>query len=556
MKATLPTLLAIAILLVSAQASLAQMSAERLAAMDATVAQVKQQAANLGPHRRFVSAAWRNMFGIAEHWHQMRPLYAGAAAQAELAPAQATLEFLTGVEAQIPVAGFDPGSATSRLGGFTRNETSTAWCGSNAMVGFNDTGVYLASGGRSIEGYAVSTNLAASPPFAYQGSPPVGSGDTLLGDPVAACAGSTFYYSSLFQNTSAGVNGVAIWSAGPSMALGGPSIAIQKSSSTHTIDKDWMAVDPATGTIYVTYTDFDSSGTVCGFSGSKRTKTAIARTAIEMAYSTNGGASWNGPIVVQHVCGSPSLQGSQIGIDPSHNVYVAWEAFSGSGNLTTREIDIAQSTSPGNPFATPQKVSSVDYVGDSDYYGLQGAIRDLELPSLAVDQHTGQLFIAWNDGTKTVTDAISYSGLYQFADVLLSSSAGGNNWQTWSAPVTVNSNAADFTDQFEPAAAVENISGAQTVAVCYYDRAVGASPTNFLIQRTCSESVNGASWSATAFGSAFPSASNQDKVLYPDDYMGDYDTLAVNGTGTSAAGFLGSYGDNSNGNPNVSAVQF
>jgi hypothetical protein len=571
MKTTILAIVAIlAIVFSGTRAAFAQMNPERLKAMDSMVAQVKQQAASLGPHKRFVSAAWRNIIGIAARWNELRPLFAAAARRTELAPAEATMELLTGIEPQIPVAAFDPASALSRLGGFTRNETSTAWCGNNAMVGFNDTGAYLATGGGSIEGYALTTSVGTSTQFTYENSPPTGSssGMTLLGGPVVACSGTTFYYASLFQNSSTGTNGVALWSAdlnSPSPSLAGPSIAIQKSSSTHTVDKDWMTVDPSNGTIYVTYTDFDSSGAVCGSSGNKHNKTVVPRTAIELVSSTSGGMSWASPTVVRYVCGNPAVQGSQIGIDPSRSlVYVAWEALSGGSNLTTREIDIAQSANSGGSFTpapntTPVKVSSVNYVGDSDYYGLQGAIRDLEMPSLAVDQSNGQLFVAWNDGTKSVPDSLSFSGDYRFADILLSASQGGSSWQSWLSPVTVNTNGGDSTDQFEPAVAVEDLNNTQTVAVCYYDRAVGNPAANFLIQRTCSESINGGSWGAVSFSPAlptYPSVSNQDKVLYPNDYMGDYDTLAVDGTGTSSGGFLGSFGDNSNGNPNVSAVQF
>jgi hypothetical protein len=550
------------VVLVCAQPALAQMTPRRLKAMDSTVALIKQQATNLGPHERFVSAAWRNAIGIAKRWKQLRPLFAAAAARTELAPAETTMELLTGIEPQIPVAAFDPSSALSRLGGFTRNETSTAWCGNNAMVGFNDTGAYLATGGESIAGYSISTNLSATPLFAYKGAPPTSPGMIALGDPVVACVGTMFYYASLFQDSSNGTNGVALWSADLSSSnpsLAGLMIAIAKSSSTHTIDKDWMAVDPSSGTIYVAYTDFDSSGTVCGSTGHKHNTTVIARTAIELVSLASGATSWTSPTVVQYVCGNPAVQGSQIGIDLSHNVYVAWESLSGSANLTTREIDIAKSTDSGASFAGSVKVSGVSYVGDSDYYGLQGAIRDLEMPSLAVDQSNGNIFIAWNDGrgASLAPDMLSYSGDYRFADILLSSSLGGKNWQSWSKPVTVNTPSGDLTDQFQPAVAVEDTGTAQILAVCYYDRAVGSQPDNFLIQRTCREFSDGTNWTTVSLKSpAYPSVSNQDKVLYPGDYMGDYDTLAVEGTGTTAAGFLGSFGDNSNGNPNVSAEQF
>src|SRR5215469_3893708 len=51
----------------------------------------------------------------------------------------------------------------SSVGGFTQSETSTGMCGSNAVVGFNDSGSYAdtflnGTGGVSFSGIAVSRN--------------------------------------------------------------------------------------------------------------------------------------------------------------------------------------------------------------------------------------------------------------------------------------------------------------------------------------------------------------------------------------------------------------
>src|SRR5262245_7313501 len=57
----------------------------------------------------------------------------------------------------------DPaGDFASRLGGFTQNETSTAWCNPNVVVGFNDSGSFLASGVTSFNGLSRSTNNGGS----------------------------------------------------------------------------------------------------------------------------------------------------------------------------------------------------------------------------------------------------------------------------------------------------------------------------------------------------------------------------------------------------------
>jgi hypothetical protein len=543
-------------ILVSLQSAFAQVGADRLATMDAMVAQLKHQEANLGPHRKFVSSALRNTFGIADRWGDLRPLLENAiAAQSSLSPAEVAMAFLTGNESLITVVAFDQLTPASHLGGFTRSETSTAWCGANAMIGFNDTGSYIASAGQSIEGYSISASADTSPTtFTYMGAPALAPNMFMEGDPVVACNGATFYYASLFYDSVTASSGVALQRTDPtcggSNTLCTPTVAIQKSSSTHTIDKDWMTVDPKNPkNIYVTYTDFDSSGTICV--NPKKRGSVIFRTAVELVSSSDGGKSWNAPVVLAQVCGNiPFVQGSQVAVGPSGKVYAAWEQSSLSSSAVR---SIYASTSPNLSAAT--LVSSVNDVGDGGSFGLQGAIRDFELPSLAVDTVTGDAFVAWNDGGTPVPDALSAAG-YGFADILLKASSDGSSWSSNAVQVNDADNSSYPTDQFQPALAVEHPSGKQIVGICYYDRNIGLTPANFLIQRTCKSSINGGSWSNASFTSpVWASVSNQDGVLFPNNYMGDYDTLAVDLSG-GATGFLGAFGDNSAGNPNVSAVQF
>jgi hypothetical protein len=91
----------------------------------------------------------------------------------------------------------------------TQSETTVAWCGSAAVVGFNDSGSFVGSllgvvgspsGSFSFEGWSVSTDGGAS--FTDRGavlSDPLPSSvrsRDLFGDPVVGCTReSTFYYS-------------------------------------------------------------------------------------------------------------------------------------------------------------------------------------------------------------------------------------------------------------------------------------------------------------------------------------------------------------------------
>ena len=95
--------------------------------------------------------------------------------------------------------------------GFTQSETSSAWCGSNVVVGFNDSGSFFESmlfgpGGASFSGASFSSSPAG--PFHDMGyiNPGPDPNNLLTGDPVVTCtkpadgvsAGlTTFYYSQI-----------------------------------------------------------------------------------------------------------------------------------------------------------------------------------------------------------------------------------------------------------------------------------------------------------------------------------------------------------------------
>jgi hypothetical protein len=104
----------------------------------------------------------------------------------------------------------------SRLAGNTQSETTVAWCGSNAVIGFNDSGSFVAtaflgaspSGSLSFNGWSYSRNAGASftdgGPIIAEPVPPGFAFFDLFGDPVAGCTSSRyFYYSSLAQQVTA-----------------------------------------------------------------------------------------------------------------------------------------------------------------------------------------------------------------------------------------------------------------------------------------------------------------------------------------------------------------
>jgi hypothetical protein len=553
--------------------------------LDETFARLRQTEKNLGP-RAIVSGGARNLFALADNWDRVK------AASVTLAAAQIEAQSLLLLTPEAVSGALD--LSLTRLAGFTQNETSTAWCGDEVVIGFNDTGsilpsLFSAEGQLTGLGYSVSTDKGAT--FTDKGFPTLSSDTTsVLGfDQVFTCTNSSnFYFSSLFNDATHTAVSVSTSTDG-GQTFGAPVAAVSASNggmlgggAGHFFDGDWMTVNPANPLqLFITYTDDDFTGTVCG--------AGFLGTSIELVSSNDGGLSWSAPITVAgEFCNNPSssapgvVEFSDVAVNPAGTtVYVTWESF-GIPDFLAREVDIAKaaitSTPIRNPlslrFGTPTKVSSINFAGVFDalrfgfnggptfFQGLQGRILTFEHPILAIGKgpkNNGVLYVTWNDGDHGVFDLLGNLlsvpvQTYHFTDILLSSSADGG--LTWSKPVRVNNNIEDgspanpFTDQFHPALATDK---AGRIGVCFYDRRNDIN--NFLIGRTCAVSKNGKTWTniqIQAKGS--PPIPNQDDFGI-HNWLGDYDTLANDALNRSA-GFIGGYVDDSQGFQTIQANAF
>jgi hypothetical protein len=268
--------------------------------IDATMVRLRQLENVPGFDPARLSAASRNLFSLADRWTAVRErLVKGVAAFAEPEQSRAP-----GAEQMSQILATNLRS--SRYSGFTQSETATAWCGGDVVMGFNDSGAEvttMASGrGVSIDGYAVSSNRGAT--FTYMGSPatPSDPNTFMSGDPVVACANAaTFYYVSGFLDGTNGISGVSLsTSTDGGKTFATPVVIAGRPSNSHIVDGAWIAVDHiAPNRLYVTYTDLDFSGSICGTeSGS-----AVPRYAIETVSSADAGTTWTAtPVVVAQVC--------------------------------------------------------------------------------------------------------------------------------------------------------------------------------------------------------------------------------------------------------------
>jgi len=541
---------------------------ERLSAMRQKLDQVASvlDGLPLESQKRLSSGA-QNLLKLAHGWEQVEgpfavnpaPQDAGSDARRSNLPAVADPS-IDPTAVSFPISNTSADFLFSLMAGFTQSETSTAWCGDHVVSGFNDSGSFFESvlfgpGGASFSGASISSNKGTS--FHDVGfiNPGTDFNNFLAGDPVVTCARRpetadipTFFFTQLFElgPSTAPVTAIAFSTSEDGGGSWTPPVAaVQKDGRTHFLDKSWSAIDPSDPRhIFITYTDFDMSGTsgtpACGIVGGN----PVSRTAIELVHSADGGLTWSAPVVIAQGCFvAPSfrqLQGSQVAVDAGGNVFVAWESFLGAA-ATNRALVISGSLNHGNTFGTPVTISAVVETGDGN--GLQGGFRNNEFPMLAIDRSSGALWVAWNDGRNfAIRDAEAPDGLYHFADVLVSRSTSGG--VSWSAPVLVNPPQAPHlfgltvlgTDHYQPGVAVDK-TGA--VGVCWYDRR--SDPANFRFGRACAVSTNaGVTWAPTFLVNGNWSPWHATDVFINPAYLGDYDAVASDFL-LSNSGFMGAY---------------
>lgn len=195
-----------------------------------------------------------------------------------------------------------------------------------------------------------------------------------------------------------------------------------------------------------------------------------------VAYSSNGGTSWNGPVKVND--GTTKFErviGAYPAVDNRNGtVYMSWHDYA------KNVIFVDKSTTGGASWGADVGVATT-HAGFGQDIGCVGGRSQGPAHALKVGT-TGTLYVAY-------ADPVAGRGF----DVLLTKSTDGG--AHWSTPVSLNDDAT-ANDQFQPTLSVQpNGSGGDTVTVTYYDRR--DDPNNCLAYVYATQSTDsGATWSA------------------------------------------------------------
>jgi len=180
-------------------------------------------------------------------------------------------------------------------------------------------------------------------------------------------------------------------------------------------DKHWSIIDRTTGTIYITWTQFDDYGS----------SSSTCKTKIMFSKSTDGGDTWTQAISINIVDGNcidedDTVEGAVPALGPNGEIYVAWAGPNG--------IVFNKSLDDGDTWLIEE--ISIDPMPGGWDFSVPGISRANGFPITKCDlsggPNHGTIYVNWSDQRNGSFDT----------DVWLTKSTDSGD--TWSTPVRVN----------------------------------------------------------------------------------------------------------------------
>ncbi|MFN8231315.1 MAG: sialidase family protein [Bacteroidia bacterium] len=209
-------------------------------------------------------------------------------------------------------------------------------------------------------------------------------------------------------------------------------------------DKHWVAVDPKTNFIHVSWTQFDKY----------ESKLNTDSTIIRYSNSKDGGISWSEPIRLSKfggdcLDGDSTVEGAVPCIGPKGQVYIAWAGPKG--------LCFTKSTDGGNTFLKQEKI--INPIKNGWDQKVDGLFRANGLPFTACDNsngpNKGRIYICWSDEKNGIKNK----------DVFLTFS--DDEGENWCEPILVTYHP-NHKEQFMPFLTIDQTTG--YVYILYYSR--------------------------------------------------------------------------------------
>jgi hypothetical protein len=410
--------------------------------------------------------------------------------------------------------------------------------GRNIILGYNDgRGFSRQDGTVTLSGYQYSSDGGRT--FTEGGQLPTGPTTELrnpagelvgrypqvFGDPdIKYIGNNTFVYASIFLKLAPNPAGVPVpvqsmsihrtrdggltWE-GPFeiTAASNPNGKFDASGApTDAADKEYLDVDPKTGRVIISWTNFTP--------GFTEIRSAICDD-IEAAVPT-----WNNGVVISSIDRDGQGSVPRFSGKDSQNAYVVWMR---SNSSFERSIAISKSTDNGKTFGEAAVISN----GLPNATGAPGSFVQMDyvlgndrvnaFPSLAVDKsssrHRNSVYVTY--AAKTTSGADGSDIIFQ-----RSTDAGA----TFSAPVALNARPQQDRGQWFPWVTVDSFSG--RVWVFYYDQGIADSGDLTQVSYTYSDD-GGTRWSKPAAMSKPFRGGHGNDTSQPN--LGDYNQAVAQG---------------------------